>query len=49
MQPDTNPPAPPAVPRRGLYFAGLSTLLVAVLIVVFGVTTRKVADAKLRE
>jgi RND family efflux transporter MFP subunit len=32
-----------------LYFAGLSTLLVAVLIVVFGVTTRKVADAKLRE
>ena len=49
MQPDSNPPAPPAVSRRGLYVAGLSTLLVAMLIVVFGVTTRKVADAKLRE
>lgn len=49
MQPNSNPPAPPAVSRRGLYVAGLSTLLVAMLIVVFGVTTRKVADAKLRE
>ena len=39
----------PGVSRRGLYIAGLSAGLIAVLIVVFGITTRKVADAKLRE
>jgi RND family efflux transporter MFP subunit len=46
MPPET---APPAVSRRGLYIAGVSATLIAVVIVVFGITTRKVADAKLRE
>ena len=35
--------------RRGLYIAGLSIAIVAAVIVVFGITTRKVADAKLQE
>ena len=35
--------------RRGLYLAGISALIVAVVVVVFGITTRKVADAKLQE
>ena len=39
----------PGVSRRGLYIAGLSAGLIAVVIVAFGITTRKVADAKLRE
>jgi RND family efflux transporter MFP subunit len=39
----------PAVSRRGLYIAGFSVLIVSVVIVVFGITTRKVADAKLQE
>jgi RND family efflux transporter MFP subunit len=46
MPPET---PPPAVSRRGLYIAGVSAALIAVVIVVFGITTRKVADAKLRE
>jgi RND family efflux transporter MFP subunit len=37
------------VSRRGLYVAGFAGLLIAVVIVVFGITTRKVADAKLQE
>jgi RND family efflux transporter MFP subunit len=48
MPPDSPPPAPP-LSRRGLYVAGFSALVVAILIVVFGITTRKVADAKLQE
>jgi RND family efflux transporter MFP subunit len=48
MSPDANPPAP-ALSRRGLYLAGISALLVGVVVVVFGITTRKVADAKLQE
>ncbi len=44
MSPDSNPPTP-AVSRRGLYLAGISALIVAVVVVVFGITTRKVADA----
>ncbi len=48
MSPDSNPPTP-AVSRRGLYLAGISALIVAVVVVVFGITTRKVADAKLQE
>jgi RND family efflux transporter MFP subunit len=44
--PDT---PPPAVSRRSLYIAGLSVAIIAVVIVVFGITTRKVADAKLRQ
>lgn len=46
MPPETQPAA---VSRRGLYIVGLSATLIAVVIVVFGITTRKVADAKLRE
>jgi RND family efflux transporter MFP subunit len=37
------------VSRRGLYIAGISLLLVGAVIVLFGITTRKVADAKLQE
>jgi RND family efflux transporter MFP subunit len=48
MQPESPPPAAP-VSRRGLYIAGFSALAIALLIVVFGITTRKVADAKLQE
>jgi RND family efflux transporter MFP subunit len=47
------PPDPsaltPAVSRRGLYVLGLSALVIGAVIVIFGVTTRKVADAKLQE
>jgi RND family efflux transporter MFP subunit len=44
------PDAPPAtMSRRSVYIAGLSVAIIAVLIVVFGITTRKVADAKLRQ
>ena len=39
----------PAVSHRGLLIAGVSVALIAVVIVGFGITTRKVADAKLRE
>jgi RND family efflux transporter MFP subunit len=46
MPPD---PARSALPRRGLYIVGISAAIVAVVIVVVGITTRKVADAKLRE
>ncbi len=48
MPPESPMPAP-AVSRRGLYIAGLSALIVGVVIVAFGVTTRKIADAKLQE
>jgi RND family efflux transporter MFP subunit len=37
------------VSRRGLYIAGVSLAIAAVVIVVVGITTRKVADAKLQE
>jgi RND family efflux transporter MFP subunit len=46
MPPD---PARPVLSRRGLYIAAVSAAIVAVVIVVVGITTRKVADAKLRE
>jgi RND family efflux transporter MFP subunit len=48
MPPDSPPPGVP-VSRRGLYIAGFSTAFVALAIVAFGITTRKVADAKLQE
>jgi RND family efflux transporter MFP subunit len=48
MPPDPSPSSP-AVSRRGLYILGVSALLVGAVIVIFGVTTRKVADAKLQE
>jgi RND family efflux transporter MFP subunit len=47
MSPDE--PAPPVVSRRGLYIAGLSAAIIGVVIIVAGVTTRKIADAKLQE
>jgi len=46
MPPDTSPPT---VSRRGLYIAGVSLAIAAVVIVVVGITTRKIADAKLQE
>jgi RND family efflux transporter MFP subunit len=46
MPPD---PAASTLSRRGLYVAGISAAIVAVVIVVVGITTRKVADAKLQE
>jgi RND family efflux transporter MFP subunit len=50
MSLDANPPAATAPQsRRGLYILGVAGLLVAAVVVVFGITTRKVADAKLQE
>jgi RND family efflux transporter MFP subunit len=48
MPPDSSP-LTPAVSRRGLTIAGVSVLIIAVVVVIFGITTRKVADAKLQE
>jgi RND family efflux transporter MFP subunit len=42
-------PAPSAVSRRGLWIAAGTTAAVALVVVVMGVTTRKMADAKLSE
>jgi RND family efflux transporter MFP subunit len=47
MPPDDS--APPALPHRGLYIAGLTAAIIAAVIVVVGITTRKIADAKLQE
>ena len=46
MPPDS---APPPTSRRSLFIAGISMAIIAVVIVVFGITTRKIADAKLQE
>jgi RND family efflux transporter MFP subunit len=46
MPPDS---APPSLPRRGLYIAAVSAALVGIVIVVVGITTRKIADAKLQQ
>jgi RND family efflux transporter MFP subunit len=48
MPSDSSPSGPP-VSRRGLTIAGVSALIVAIVVVIFGITTRKVADAKLQE
>jgi len=48
MPPDSSP-STPAVSRRGLTIAGVSALIIGVVVVIFGITTRKVADAKLQE
>ena len=48
MPPDSSS-STPAVSRRGLTIAGVSVLIIAVVVVIFGITTRKVADAKLQE
>jgi len=39
----------PLVSRRGLYLAGTLTVAVAAIVVISGITTRKMADAKLSE
>jgi RND family efflux transporter MFP subunit len=49
MSLDSAPPPGPALPRRGLYIAVISALVVAAVVVIVGITTRKVADAKLQE
>jgi RND family efflux transporter MFP subunit len=55
MQPDPVQPvmdpnvAPHMVSRRGLTIAGLGALGIVAVIVAMGITTRKMADAKLRE
>ncbi|MGO9703460.1 MAG: efflux RND transporter periplasmic adaptor subunit [Xanthobacteraceae bacterium] len=46
MPPDS---APRPVSRRGLYIAAVAAAVIAVVIVVFGITSRKIADAKLQE
>jgi len=43
------PDAPPTISRRGLYIAGLSALTIGAVVVIVGITTRKVADAKLQQ
>src|SRR5260221_13848996 len=42
-------PADPAVSRRGLRLASLAAAVIAIAVVVAGVTTRKMADAKLSQ
>jgi RND family efflux transporter MFP subunit len=46
MPPDS---VPPKLSRRGLSIAGLSLVTVAAVVVIVGITTRKIADAKLQE
>ncbi len=48
MPPDSTPPTA-TLSRRGLYIAGISAAIIAMVIVFFGITTRKIADAKLQE
>ena len=48
MPPETAP-TPTVVTRRGLYLTGTFVTAVAALVVVMGLTTRKMADAKLSE
>jgi RND family efflux transporter MFP subunit len=40
---------PPAISRRGLYIAAISALTIGAVVVIMGITTRKMADAKLQE
>ncbi len=41
--------APPAVSRRGLRLTGVAAVVIAAAVVIIGITTRKTADARLRE
>ena len=43
------PETPPTISRRGLYIAGVSAVTIAAVVVIMGITTRKMADAKLQE
>jgi len=47
--PPESPLPSPVLSQRGLRIAGISALIVAVVIVAAGITTRKFADAKLQE
>jgi RND family efflux transporter MFP subunit len=49
MLPEDPAPASPALSRRGLWIAGAVAAATAVIVVVMGITTRKMADAKLSE
>src|SRR5262249_32258938 len=42
-------PAPPRRSRRSVYMAGIAAAALATVIVVLGISTRKMADARLRE
>src|ERR1700730_6100696 len=46
---ETSTPVPPVVTRRGLRFTAVTVAVVAGAVVVMGITTRKIADAKLSE
>ena len=46
MPPET---APPSLSRRAMYIGAVSVVTVAAFIVIMGITTRRMADAKLRE
>jgi len=48
MPPESPPPAP-VLSQRGLRIAGISALIVAAVIVIAGVSSRKFADAKLEQ
>jgi RND family efflux transporter MFP subunit len=43
------PDSPPTISRRGLYIAGVSAVTIGAVVVIMGITTRKMADAKLQE
>ncbi len=47
MLPDNS--GPPMVSRRGLTIAAVSAAIIGLVIIVAGITTRKIADAKLQE
>ena len=42
-------PTPPAVSRRGLRLTGIAAAALVAVVVIVGITTRKMADARLRE
>ena len=46
MLPDATPPV---LSRRGLYIAGFSALCIFLVVLVVGISTRKIADAKLQQ
>src|SRR5262245_31055948 len=48
-EPVSETPAQPALPRGKLRLAALAAMLVLVTVVVMGITTRRMADARLNE
>jgi RND family efflux transporter MFP subunit len=49
VTPPATPPAPALVTRRGLWIAGGSAIAIGVIVVIMGITSRRMADAKLSE